>query len=159
MHSNCCCCCCCCCCCNCCCFFMQTHSWTLYLDVFVFALFFVWSEILDDDHYGLKDVKERILEFIAVGKLKGGVQGKIICLLGPPGVGKTSIGRSIAHSLDRDFFRFSVGGMSDVAGRIYIPCHTPLSRYSTVMTICWIQRSRAIVEPILAPCLGRLFSV
>ncbi|XP_004302240.1 PREDICTED: lon protease homolog 1, mitochondrial [Fragaria vesca subsp. vesca] len=73
------------------------------------------EKILDEDHYGLNDVKERILEFIAVGKLRGISQGKIICLSGPPGVGKTSIGRSIARALNRNFFRFSVGGLSDVA--------------------------------------------
>nr|XP_043624876.1 lon protease homolog 1, mitochondrial-like [Erigeron canadensis] len=73
------------------------------------------QQILDEDHYGLSDVKERILEFIAVGKLRGTSQGKIICLSGPPGVGKTSIGRSIARALDRSFYRFSVGGLSDVA--------------------------------------------
>uniref|UniRef100_A0A0D3AFF5 Lon protease homolog, mitochondrial n=1 Tax=Brassica oleracea var. oleracea TaxID=109376 RepID=A0A0D3AFF5_BRAOL len=73
------------------------------------------ERILDEDHYGLSDVKERILEFIAVGSLRGTSQGKIICLSGPPGVGKTSIGRSIARALDRKFFRFSVGGLSDVA--------------------------------------------
>ncbi|KAL1211769.1 putative lon protease protein 4, chloroplastic/mitochondrial [Cardamine amara subsp. amara] len=73
------------------------------------------EKILDEDHYGLSDVKERILEFIAVGGLRGTSQGKIICLCGPPGVGKTSIGRSIARALDRKFFRFSVGGLSDVA--------------------------------------------
>ncbi|PWN18245.1 ATP-dependent protease La [Microstroma glucosiphilum] len=73
------------------------------------------TTVLDDDHYGLKDVKDRILEFLAVGKLRGTVQGKIICLVGPPGVGKTSIGKSISRALDRQFFRFSVGGLSDVA--------------------------------------------
>ncbi|KAK9692162.1 hypothetical protein RND81_09G245000 [Saponaria officinalis] len=73
------------------------------------------QEILNEDHYGLSDVKERILEFIAVGKLRGTAQGKIICLSGPPGVGKTSIGRSIARALNRKFYRFSVGGLSDVA--------------------------------------------
>ncbi|KAK6915669.1 ATPase, AAA-type, core [Dillenia turbinata] len=73
------------------------------------------QKILDEDHYGLTDVKERILEFIAVGKLRGSSQGKIVCLSGPPGVGKTSIGRSIARALDRKFYRFSVGGLADVA--------------------------------------------
>ncbi|CAA6654399.1 unnamed protein product [Spirodela intermedia] len=73
------------------------------------------QKILDEDHYGLSDVKERILEFIAVGKLRGSSQGKIICLSGPPGVGKTSIGRSIARALNRNFYRFSVGGLADVA--------------------------------------------
>ncbi|KAG2244505.1 hypothetical protein Bca52824_093667 [Brassica carinata] len=73
------------------------------------------QKILDEDHYGLSDVKERILEFIAVGRLRGTSQGKIICLSGPPGVGKTSIGRSIARALNRKFFRFSVGGLGDVA--------------------------------------------
>ncbi|GAA5892809.1 hypothetical protein JCM8208_004094 [Rhodotorula glutinis] len=71
--------------------------------------------VLDEDHYGLKDVKDRILEFLAVGKLRGTVEGKILCFVGPPGVGKTSIGKSIARALDRQFFRFSVGGLSDVA--------------------------------------------
>ncbi|KAI9480864.1 MAG: ATP-dependent protease La [Benjaminiella poitrasii] len=73
------------------------------------------TKVLDEDHYGLKDVKDRILEFIAVGKLRGTVEGKILCLSGPPGVGKTSIGKSIARALDREFFRFSVGGLTDVA--------------------------------------------
>lgn len=71
--------------------------------------------MLNEDHYGLTDVKSRILEFLAVGKLRGTVQGKIICLVGPPGVGKTSIGKSISRALGRQFFRFSVGGLTDVA--------------------------------------------
>jgi len=73
------------------------------------------AQVLDHDHYGLEDVKKRILEFIAVSQLKGSTQGKIICLAGPPGVGKTSIAKSIARALNRTFFRFSVGGLSDVA--------------------------------------------
>ncbi|MEO5348818.1 MAG: endopeptidase La [Magnetococcus sp. YQC-3] len=71
--------------------------------------------ILNADHDELKDVKERILEFLAVGKLKGKIGGSIILLVGPPGVGKTSIGRSVARAIGREFFRFSVGGMRDEA--------------------------------------------
>merc|ERR1719203_1640143 len=71
--------------------------------------------ILNEDHFGLEDVKERILEHMAVSFLKGSVQGKIMCLVGPPGVGKTSIGKSIARALDRKLYRFSVGGLFDVA--------------------------------------------
>ncbi|KAM0715079.1 hypothetical protein Q7P37_009544 [Cladosporium fusiforme] len=72
-------------------------------------------DVLDEDHHGLKDVKDRILEFIAVGKLRGTVEGKILCMVGPPGVGKTSIGKSIARALGRQYYRFSVGGLTDVA--------------------------------------------
>lgn len=73
------------------------------------------KDVLNKEHYGLEDVKKRILEFVAVSQLKGSTQGKIICLAGPPGVGKTSVAKSIANALDRTFFRFSVGGLSDVA--------------------------------------------
>ncbi|MBF0214689.1 MAG: endopeptidase La, partial [Magnetococcales bacterium] len=72
-------------------------------------------QVLNKDHDALGDVKERILEFLAVGKLKGEIGGSIILLVGPPGVGKTSIGRSVARAVGRKFFRFSVGGMRDEA--------------------------------------------
>jgi len=71
--------------------------------------------ILETDHYGLNDVKTRIVEYLAVRKLRKDTKGSIICLVGPPGVGKTSVGRSIARALGKQFFRFSVGGMRDEA--------------------------------------------
>lgn len=73
------------------------------------------KRILNRDHDGLDDVKQRILEFLAVGQLRGTVAGSILLLVGPPGVGKTSIGRSIAETVGRKFYRFSVGGMRDEA--------------------------------------------
>jgi ATP-dependent Lon protease len=71
--------------------------------------------VLDAHHEGLEDVKKRILEFLAVGSFKGDISGSILLLVGPPGVGKTSIGRSVADALDRKFYRFSLGGMRDEA--------------------------------------------
>ncbi|PVZ69499.1 endopeptidase La [Pelagibaculum spongiae] len=72
-------------------------------------------QVLDKEHTGLDDVKDRIIEFLAVGALKGEISGSIMLLVGPPGVGKTSIGKSVAETLGRKFYRFSLGGMRDEA--------------------------------------------
>ncbi|MBW1684119.1 MAG: endopeptidase La [Deltaproteobacteria bacterium] len=73
------------------------------------------AKVLDEDHYGLSDVKDRILELISVGIVKGNLAGSIMLLVGPPGVGKTSVGHSIARALGREFYRFSLGGIRDEA--------------------------------------------
>ena len=96
-----------------------------YLDWFLSLPWYEYTEdkldikeakrILEEDHYGLDKVKQRILEYLAVQTLVGQIKGPILCLVGPPGVGKTSLGRSIARSMGRKFVRISLGGVHDEA--------------------------------------------
>lgn len=107
---------------------MQSPEYAVILNYLDWIMDLPWTEsaeenidiknarkILDKEHYGLKKVKERILEFIAVRKLNKAAKGPILCLVGPPGVGKTSIASSIAHALDKNFVRMSLGGVTDEA--------------------------------------------
>ncbi|XP_030958010.1 lon protease homolog, mitochondrial-like isoform X1 [Quercus lobata] len=102
--------------------FNETHNYLDWLTALPWGIYsdenfdvFWAKKILDEDNYGLADVKERILEFIAVGKHRGTTQGRILCFSGPPGVGKMSIGRSIARALNRKFYSISVGGLTNIA--------------------------------------------
>src|SRR5258705_3225253 len=71
------------------------------------------KKVLDNDHYGMEKIKERILEYLAVLKLKGDMKSPILCFVGPPGIGKTSLGRSIASAIGRKYVRISLGGLHD----------------------------------------------
>jgi len=106
----------------------QAADYSVQLNYLEFFVELPWNEftkdnfnlkrakgILDDDHYGLEKVKERIIEHLAVIKLKNDLKAPILCLLGPPGVGKTSLGKSIARALDRKYVRMSLGGVRDEA--------------------------------------------
>lgn len=103
-----------------------------------------------------------VQEFIAVSQLRGSTQGKILCFYGPPGVGKTSIARSIARALNRQYFRFSVGGMTDVAeikghrsGNLYCHHYWPTENFHYLAELC---REVCGLKRIRASCIQRLHS-
>ncbi|CBK19616.2 uncharacterized protein [Blastocystis hominis] len=104
------------------------------------------QQVLNDDHYGLKDVKDRILEFIAVGKLQGHIAGKVLCFVGPPGTGKTSIAKSIARALGREYCQFSVGGANDVA---QIKGHRRTYIGSLPGKIIWCMKKAKVNNPLI----------
>jgi ATP-dependent Lon protease len=109
------------------------------------------GRVLDRDHYGLTDVKQRILEFLSVGIMKGNISGSIVCFVGPPGVGKTSLGKSIAAAVNRKFYRFSVGGMRDEAEikghrRTYIGALP--GKFIQALKVCGTQNPVIMIDEI-----------
>ena len=91
------------------------HSSVVASLIIVFTSYHITHHTHHTPTHPLQDVKDRILEFIAVGKLQGHIPGKVLCFVGPPGTGKTSIAKSIARALGREYYQFSVGGANDVS--------------------------------------------